>query len=73
MLRRKKEGLHVKILASYMELSTQLSMVLGSIKELNRMILLEFSTRGKTIFTWNFQIQIFVDCLLYAERGSKVV
>lgn len=47
MLRRKKEGLHVKILVSYMELFTQLSVVLGSTKELNRMILLEFSTREK--------------------------
>lgn len=37
----------MKILALYKELSTQLSMILGSIKEPNRMILPESSTRAK--------------------------
>lgn len=43
----KERGTCVKTLARSKEFSTQGSMVLGSIKELNRMILLESSTRAK--------------------------
>lgn len=45
--KNKERGTCVKILVHYKELSTQLSMVLGSIKELTSMISLESSTRAK--------------------------
>lgn len=43
----KERGTCVNILAHSKELSTQVNMVLGSIKELNKMILPESSTRAK--------------------------